>query len=697
MLLIAHPSADAALAVVHREVAGALRALEVIANGGSFVYQDDFGTNYVDPVIFADGRQSPIALGVLAGAEGLTLAFGDEDTSSFIVGDLAWAAANLRAIDTELARIDDDHLQLPADDRADHIRMAVFREISRATEVELTPVSGRTSARLRGSELLDPQQLAAVQASPMVDLLVNAGAGSGKTHMLAMRIARLVADRDVDAERCIVLTFSRAAREQIQDRLSTFAMAEYPALSRVDVRTIHSLGRRILHIASSAGKTRVRPGFQVVTDGRRKLADGKLVTAPIPFLEHYDRLFDGVADGRSERTRMALYPAAINTLRMGHPRLGVVSTADRLDSDADVTVLDPRSGALTELGAHALRTVWRRYEEYLASHNAIDFAGLITEARDALQAHPGLARVAAAPYHHVFVDEFQDTSLAQNELLFELAAQGAVMSCVGDGDQTIFGFAGADSRSLTHFADRLRQRTGRTPTVLPLERNYRSVPQIVDAAESVIAHNTSRLSKRMIAVRERSSLESALTSARAPLKYGAPWLALQVRRLIDSGVEPGDIAVLFRKEGVRSRQESAILQHLEKLAVPATSEPQDADGVRVLSIHQSKGSEFRHVFCLYLGRGHFPDDRGDTEEERRILYVAITRAMDSFIVIGEPGAEPDLFSEVTGSDPEVNAITINSLTEVLAIDAIDDTILEMTDMDNLDTSILDWDEPELPS
>jgi superfamily I DNA/RNA helicase len=200
----------------------------------------------------------------------------------------------------------------------------------------------------------------------------------------------------------------------------------------------------------------------------------------------------------------------------------------------------------------------------------------------------------------------------------------------------------------------------------------------------------------MTAVREQTTPELPITVVKAPLRYAAPWLALQVRRLIDGGVDPGDIAVLFRKEGVRSKQESAVVQHLEKLAIPISTEPQDGEGVRVLSIHQAKGGEFRHVLCLYLGPGHFPDDRGDSEEERRLLYVAVTRAMDTLIVAGEPGAEPDLFLEVRDSSADINFTTINSLTEVLAVDAIDETILELTDMDNLDPSILDWDEAEEP-
>jgi superfamily I DNA/RNA helicase len=169
---------------------------------------------------------------------------------------------------------------------------------------------------------------------------------------------------------------------------------------------------------------------------------------------------------------------------------------------------------------------------------------------------------------------------------------------------------------------------------------------------------------------------------------------MQVRRLIEDGVEASEIAVLFRKEGVRSRQESAVIQHLEKLAVPVSTDAHDAEGVRVLSIHQAKGSEFRHVMCLHLSVGHFPDDRGDPEEERRLLYVAITRAKDGLVITGEPDADPDLYSEFVASNAEMNVTSVNSLTEVLAIDAIDESILGLTNLDGLDPSILDWDESE---
>jgi DNA helicase-2/ATP-dependent DNA helicase PcrA len=291
----------------------------------------------------------------------------------------------------------------------------------------------------------------------------------------------------------VVLTFSRGAAEQIRDRLNSLALAEYPNLAGIDVRTIHSLGRRVLRLAASSGKSRVRPGFQVVAEGRKSFDKGRPVTAPLPFIDHYDRLFDGIDDGLPDRRRLELYPSAINALRNGHPDYGVVTRPEGLLPGRSVTVLNPRTGNLTELEAESLAQVWRRYDDLMTSHNAIDFPGMVTEALVTIRAHPALAALVGAPYEHIFVDEFQDTSLAQNDLLFELAAQGAVLSCVGDGDQTIFSFAGADPESLTGFAERLHRRTSRAANVLPLEYNYRSSPDIVAVAESVIAKNNLRL------------------------------------------------------------------------------------------------------------------------------------------------------------------------------------------------------------
>ena len=690
MIYAAQPSAHAALRAVKEEVAAALRTIDAISEKDELTYEDDFGTRYIDPADLAQEGLSSASLGMLAAAEGVALVFGSEDTSAFTIGDLDWAANNLRTIAAELKDVGEGRLELPHDDRTEHIRAAVLQEVSRLPNIEILPVESPGAVQLRGSDSLDAQQRAAVDASAGVDLIVNAGAGSGKTHMLSLRIARLVAGRSISAERAIALTFSRAAREQIQDRLNSLAVAGYPALTRVDVRTIHSLGRRILQLASNAGKTRVRPGFEVVIDGRRRLPNGKAVTAPLPFIEEYEGIFDGVHDDRSEKARLILYPNAINALRMGHPQLGIVPTSEEL-AGGKVTVLDPRSGSLAQLDSETLRTVWRRYERLLENRNAIDFPGMVSDALQAVRAHPALARMAAAPYQHIFVDEYQDTSTAQAELLFELAAQGALLSCVGDGDQAIFTFAGADPKGITEFVPRLKARTGREASVLRLETNYRSVAPIVASADSVIARNRSRLSKSMVAARSESPT-APITATRAPFRYAAPWVALRVRELLDSGADPADVAVLFRKEAGNSPQESTVIQHLEKLSVPVTTDPHDPDGVRVLSIHQAKGSEFRHVFCLYLGPGHFPDDRGDDEEERRLLYVAITRAKDTLVACGVPGADPDLFGEFSQSESNIATVSVESLSEVLAVETVDQATMGLTDMRDLDISMLDWDE-----
>ena len=688
------PDAAAGVEVVKAAIAETLVAIDRMNAGENVVYEDDFGDRILSTdAIDADPLLSR-SLSLLIASEAVSLAFTDDESTLLTLGDLEWSSRNLRAIAADVAAVDRSTIELPHNATVAHIQSAVVRAAARTHRMTIEIAESPGAIKLRGSELLDSQQRAAVDASATVDLLVNAGAGSGKTHMLAMRIARLVAERAVGPDRCVVLTFSQAARDQIHERLNAFALAEYPDLVGIDTRTIHSLGRRIIHLASVTGKTRVRPGFQVVTDGRRRLADGKSVRAPLLFIEQYDRLFEGISDSMTERARLALYPKALDALRMGHPEMGVVARASALPTGGTVAVLDPRSGSLKELRSEHLKTVWTRYEQLLSAHNAIDFPGMVTEALEAVRMHPTLATVAAAPYEHIFVDEFQDTSRAQNDLLFELAAQGAVLSCVGDGDQTIYTFAGADAQSLSMFATRLRERTGRTATVMPLETNYRSVPPIVEAAESIIGRNAGRLSKTMRPQRIDAHAGTPLVAADGELRYAAPWLALQVRQLIDAGVEPRDIAVLFRKEGAGSPQESTVIQHLEKLAVAITTDPDDADGVRVVSIHQAKGSEFSHVLLLYLGKGHFPDDRGDSDEERRLLYVAVTRAKDSLVVAGDTGANPDLFAEYLDSQPDISRVSLSSLSDVLVLSTIDQDVLELTNLSGLDPNLLDWDEPE---
>ena len=333
MRFSATPDAGTAIRAVENAVRDALAVIEELQSNPTFVYEDDFGVAHVAPAAFADQGAKPQALGLITAAEGISLAFSDEDASVFRIRDLEWAARNLRAIAGELDTVDDFTVELPHDERVAHIQRAVLREVTRHSPVALEQMTRSAAVKLRGSESLDDQQRAAVQSPSGQDLLVNAGAGSGKTHMLSMRIARLVAEGAVSADRCVVLTFSRGAREQIQQRLNAFALAEHPVMSGIDVRTIHSLGRRVLHLAASTGRTRVRPGFQVMTDGRRVMPNGTSVTAPSLFLEQYDRIFTGVADGKTERARLALYPSAINALRSGHPQLGVVATASDLPED----------------------------------------------------------------------------------------------------------------------------------------------------------------------------------------------------------------------------------------------------------------------------------------------------------------------------------------------------------------------------
>jgi ATP-dependent exoDNAse (exonuclease V) beta subunit len=110
-------------------------------------------------------------------------------------------------------------------------------------------------------------------------------------------------------------------------------------------------------------------------------------------------------------------------------------------------------------------------------------------------------------------------------------------------------------------------------------------------------------------------------------------------------VQPEQIAVLYRKEAENSPQKSSVIEHLRSQGIAASEDEEDLFSLRILTIHRAKGLEFDHVFVLFLAPRDFPDPRGDAEEERRLLYVAATRARRTLYICGQPGANPDLFSE----------------------------------------------------
>ena len=676
-----------------REFTEAAAALgDAIAAGRVATVSNDFGSarlvvssasRSVKP-----GTQVEAAIAGLLAAGGLSIAWaGDEPT--YEIGNLPWARSVLTDVGGSATAVTDNEVLVAVAPDLEAVARAVIQASCRApfgaTEVARRP---EASSSLPGIVGLDLQQAAAVNAPSDAFLLVNAAAGSGKTHTLAFRIARLVAECGVPADRCVALTFSVAARVQIRDRLMSLATQGHPQLAEVEVRTLHSLAFRLLVIAAGLGRTRLRRGFAIVEETTTTGDRGGILRAPAPFIDDYETIFADVDDGLARSDRVQLYPAAINALRNGHPTLGVILGPEDLRDDAAVAVVSGRTGQFRDLSPVFLRAVWQRYEAALAQRNGIDLGGLVPEALNVLRSHPALLQFVSSTYSVAFIDEYQDTSLAQDELLFMLAGAGVTLNVVGDGDQTINTFAGARAENIVGFAGRALSRLGREAVTLPLETNYRSRPEIVSLATHLIARNLDRLPKTMRPHDPLLPEEGHVIRVAGELRYIGPWIALQVNALLDSGEEASGIAVLYRKEAETSPQKTAVLDHLRSLGTAVSEDEEDGESVRVITIHRSKGLEFNHVFVLFLGPGDFPDRRGDPEEERRLLYVAITRARRTVYVCGRPGAEPDLFAETDVGDAHPRDLVVDTLVGVLNAADREDLFREFET-----AAIDDWDEP----
>jgi DNA helicase-2/ATP-dependent DNA helicase PcrA len=290
------------------------------------------------------------------------------------------------------------------------------------------------SPNLPFSQSLNPEQQTAVLCTT-APLLIAAGPGTGKTRTLTVRMAHLIRDLGVAPESVLAITFTNKAAQEMRVRLATLLDADTAA--HVTVKTFHAFGAHLLHAhAVAAG---LDPNFVILGDEERR----DLLAAITPDLD--------------SRTRDA--------------------------------ALDAIAAAKNQLAAPAAEFVdlFGVYEAALRRANAVDFDDLITLTISLLDSAPSAAAEVHRRYRWISVDEYQDVNAAQVRLLRLLTAGGANLCVIGDPDQAIYGFRGADRR---FFLDFLADYPGAVR--VQLTQNYRSQRAILAAAQQVIAHNTGR-------------------------------------------------------------------------------------------------------------------------------------------------------------------------------------------------------------
>ncbi len=348
---------------------------------------------------------------------------------------------------------------------------------------------------------LNPQQAAAVR-HPGGPLLVLAGAGSGKTRVLTARIAHLIQERGVAPSRIFAVTFTNKAAGEMRARVATLLGADPRGLW---IGTFHALSARLLR--REAAHLGFGPNFTIYDQDDSE-----------SFIKRLLELRGLSPKANPPRTIHAIISGAKN--RMVLP--------EELGASADSPLERVAADVYAALGPA------------LKQANAMDFDDLLLYPLTLFQEHPERLAYWQRRFDHVLVDEFQDTNAAQYRLVKLLAREHKNFCVVGDDDQAIYGWRGADVRHMLSF-----QHDFPGTTLIKLEQNYRSTQVILDAANGVIAENARRLGKTLFTAKQGGDPVTFLTAADE--RDEAEWLAAELaRRAAGADVPYDGMAILYR-------------------------------------------------------------------------------------------------------------------------------------------------------
>ncbi|HYK97362.1 MAG TPA: UvrD-helicase domain-containing protein [Candidatus Acidoferrales bacterium] len=349
---------------------------------------------------------------------------------------------------------------------------------------------------------LNPEQRAAVTHKDG-PLLILAGAGSGKTRVLTHRIAYLIRE-GVPARSILAVTFTNKAAKEMRQRLDRLVGPE--RLAELTVGTFHAFCARLLrHDAPLVGLDR---SFAIYDEGDQRAL-----------------LRQAMADqGVSEKL---VSPGAIGA--------AISAAKNELQGPADM------AAAPKDQLRRVTALVWPRYEALLRENNALDFDDILLFAVRVLATSDRALERWQDRYQYILVDEYQDTNRAQYELLRYLAGFKQNLAVVGDDDQSVFSWRGADVRNILDF-----ERAYANATVVKLEQNYRSTQRILDAAWSVVRNNAARKEKRLWT--ERKGGPDVVVLQAYDEHHEAELIGREIERLQRQGEVKSakDVAVLYR-------------------------------------------------------------------------------------------------------------------------------------------------------
>ena len=360
---------------------------------------------------------------------------------------------------------------------------------------------------------LNPQQLEAVTAAEQ-QVLVLAGPGSGKTRVLTQRVAYLIGALGIAPQHILAVTFTNKAAREMQNRLQKLLGKQAEGIW---LGTFHATCARILR----------REAHYLPFDSNFVIMDADdqevLIKRCLKELNLDDKLYN-------PRSIHAAISTAKNQLIQSE---GFYPNTYR----EEVTL-----------------RVFTRYDELLRSNNAVDFDDLLLWAVRLLGENDNVRKGYARNFHHVLVDEFQDTNQAQYELLKLLSSHHRNIFVVGDEDQSIYRWRGADYRNVLRFEKEFPQ-----AKKLLLERNYRSTQTVLDTAKAVIDQNVSRTPKALFS--KRGQGQPILLYEATDEHSEAAYVVDAILDIVDNKtIRSGDIAIMYRTNAQSRLLEEAFLR-----------------------------------------------------------------------------------------------------------------------------------------
>ena len=360
---------------------------------------------------------------------------------------------------------------------------------------------------------LNRQQIQAV-TTPPGPVLVLAGPGSGKTRVLTQRIAYLIHDLGARPGSILAVTFTNKAAREMRQRVDKLLGGQLEGLW---LGTFHGMCARFLRIEASV----------------------------LP-VKHNFVIFD-------EDDQLGLAKRSIRDLNLNEKLYRPGSVLGSI-SKAKNDLLGPEEFPVLTYRDEVIKRVYTRYQELLVTDNAVDFDDLLLYTARMLEEFPDIRQKYAQRFAHVLVDEFQDTNQAQYLLLRHLASVHQSLFVVGDEDQSIYRWRGADYRNVLRFEEDYPNRTK-----ILLEQNYRSTQTVLDAARAVIDRNSDRTPKHLFS--DRGPGEKIVLYEANDDYAEAAYVVDTIAQAVGSKqAQPGDFAIMYRTNAQSRLLEESFLR-----------------------------------------------------------------------------------------------------------------------------------------